>query len=121
MAADDNGDDAEGDAVTGCVTVEGGVGNGDDAAGGAMTGCARVGDDDEARGRMMPLAFDLAVAEEEGRGALGGCKAALEEVEAGRTILAKIFLAATRAASLSLLLQVEHVLRGDHSPCLSLS
>ena len=85
-----------------------------------MAGAA-LADAAEARGRTMLLVFGFAAAEGEGEGrTLFGCKAVFEEVEAGRTILAEIFLAATRAASLSLLLQVEHVLGGDHSPCLSL-
>ena len=148
--ADDNVDDTKGDAVTGCATASTlGARNGcqtvadddDDVEGGAVTSCATVADDgddakggamagaalavakaDEARGRTILLAFDLAAAEEEGEGrTLFGCKAVFEEVEAGRTILLEIFFAATRAASLSLLLQVEHVLRGDHSPFLSCS
>ena len=108
-------DDDDGGAMTSCATV---ADDGDGAKGGAMAGAAlAVAKADEARGRTILLAFDLAAAEEEGEGrTLFGCKEVFEEVEAGRTILLKIFLAATGAASFSLLLQVEHVLRGDHSP-----
>ena len=95
----------------------------------AGKGCATVGEDngaataedDESCGRTMRFDFVLAAAREGGGGAILVCKAGFEEGEAGRTVLLDIFLAAARAASLSLLLQVEHVLRGDHSPCLSLS
>jgi len=108
-------------AMNGCATVA--DDDDDDDDGGAVAGAAlAVAKADEARGRTVLLAFDVAAAEEEGEGRTHfGCKAVFEEVEAGRTILLEIFLAATGAASLSLLLQVEHVLRGDHSPCLSLS
>ena len=98
-------------AVNGCATV---ADNDvvDDAEGDTVTGCADVAGDFD---------FTLTVAEEEGGGTIMGCKAGFEEVEAGgRTMLLVIFLAAARAI-LSLLLQEEHVLRGDHSPCLSLS
>ena len=104
--------------MDGCVTVA--DDNGDDAKGDAMTGCATVADDDGAHGRTMLLDFVLAAAEGEGGGTILSCGAVFEEVEAGRTVLLDIFLAAARAASLSLLLQVEHVLRGDHSPFLTL-
>ena len=117
MAAD-TGDNAGG-AVTGCATVA--EDNGEDAEGCAVTGCATVAKGDGAHGRTMLLDFVLAAAEGEGGGTILSCGAVFEEVEAGRTVLLDIFLAAARAASLSLLLQVEHVLRGDHSPCLSLS
>ena len=96
------------------------VTNDDDAAGGAMTGCATVAKGDGAHGRTMLLDFVLAATEGEGGGTILSCGVVFEEVEAGRTLLLDIFLAAARAASLSLLLQVEHVLRGDHSPFLTL-
>ena len=121
MMADDNDDDVEGDAVFCCVTVEGEV---DDIEGGAMAGSLIVTEDDAACGHAMPSDFVGAAGEEEGgcggRASLGST-AVFDEVEAERSILLEVFLAATvRAASLSVLLQEEHVLRGDHSPCLSL-
>ena len=97
------------------------VTNDDDAAGGAMTGCATVAKGDGAHGRTMLLDLVLAAAEGEGVGTILSCGAVFEEVEAaGSTMLLVIILAAARAI-LSLLLQEEHVLRGDHSPRLSLS
>jgi len=108
-------------ARSGCQTV---VDDNDDIEGGAMVGCVTVTEDDAANGRAMP--FDCVGAAGEGEGGCGGraslcCTAVFEEVEAERSILLEVFLAATvRAASLSVLLQEEHVLRGDHSPCLSL-
>jgi hypothetical protein len=91
--------------MTGCAAVA------DDTDVDAVTGCATVAGDFD---------FALAVAEEEGGGTTIGCKTDFEEVEAGgRTMLVDNFLAVARA-SLSLLLQEEQVLRGDHSPRLSL-
>ena len=95
----------------------------DDIEGGAMAGCLTA-TEDTTLGRAIP--FDFVGAAGKGEGGCGGraslgCTAVFVEVEAERSILLEVFLAATvRAVSLSVLLQEEHVLRGDHSPCLSL-
>jgi len=121
-AADD--DDAADGATTGSATVAGNfdfvLAVAEEEGGSTIIGCKTGFEEVEAGGRTMLVDFLVAAAEEEGGGTILGCKAVFEEVEAGgRTMLLLISLAAARAI-LSLLLQEEHVLRGDHSPCLSL-
>ena len=112
-------------AMNGCAAVAGGfdfaLAVAEEEGGGTIIGCKTGFKEVEAGGRTMLLDFLVAAAEEEGGGTILGCKAVFEEVEAGgRTMLLLISLAAARAI-LSLLLQEEHVLRGDHSPRLSMS
>ncbi len=105
------------EAGRGCASV--------DEDNGAMTA-----EDDESCGRTMLLSDFVAaaagaiVAEDDCAigGSMAGCATMTEDDEAAclATVLFASFLVAARA-SLSLLLQVEHVLRGDHSPFLSCS
>ena len=111
------GEGAVGGTVTDCSREEG---SDDGTTGSATFSCATVTEDEEACGHTELLDLYLAWAEDGGGDTIMGCKTGFEEVEAGgTTVLLDSFLAVARA-SLSLLLQEEQVLRGDHSPCLSL-
>ena len=90
----------------------------------------KTAEDDESCGRTMLLSDFVAaaaraiVAEDDCAigGSMAGCATIAEDDEAAclATMLLAFFLVAARA-SLSLVLQEEHILRGDHSPRLSLS
>ena len=109
------GEGAVGGTVTDCNDNDD-----DDTTGSATFSCATVTEDEEACGHTELLDLYLASAEDGGGDTIMGRKTGFEEVEAGvTTVLLDCFLAVARA-SLSLLLQEEQVLRGDHSPCLSL-
>ena len=123
---------AAGCVVTGCAAEH------EEDSAVAGKGCATVdedngattAEDDESCGRTMLLSDFVAaaagaiVAEDDCAigGSMEGCATMAEGDEAAClvTMLLAFFLVAARAR-LSLVLQEEHVLRGDHSPFLSCS